>query len=86
VRQTIDAFCLSFNTHDFEYAGEYIAENWNHINPSGGWTRGRKAVLRELKEVHSGFLKSVSDTVDDISVRFASSDVAIVTVTSHMGT
>jgi uncharacterized protein (TIGR02246 family) len=36
--------------------------------------------------VHSTFLKGVSDTVEDMSVRFAAPDVAVVTVTSRMST
>jgi len=57
-------------------------EDWNHINPFGGWTRSREAVLKELKEVHSTRLKGVSDTIEDMTVRFATPDVAVVTVTS----
>jgi uncharacterized protein (TIGR02246 family) len=86
VRQTINLFYSSFNTHGFERAAEFTTGDWNHINPFGGWTRGRDAVLKELKEVHSGFLKGVSDTVEEISVRFANPDAAIATVTSRMST
>jgi uncharacterized protein (TIGR02246 family) len=34
--------------------------------------------------VHSTFLKGVSETIEDMDVRFATSDVAVVTVTSRM--
>ena len=80
VRQAVQSFHTSFNEHNFRGAEEYTTEDWNHINPFGGWTRGRDAVLKELKEVHSTFLKGVTATVEDVSVRFASSDVAVVTV------
>ena len=86
VRRTIDSFYASFNAHGFEHAAQYTTEDWNHINPFGGWTRGREAVLKELREVHDSFLKGVSDTIDDVSVRFATSDAAVVTVTSRMST
>ena len=86
VRRTVESFYAAFNSHQFDNASAFTTEDWNHINPNGGWTRGRDAVLRELKGVHSTFLKGVSDTVEDMTVRFASPDVAIAVVTSHMGT
>jgi uncharacterized protein (TIGR02246 family) len=64
----------------------YTTEDWAHINPVGGWTRGRDAVLKELEEVHSTFLKGVSDTIQEMAVKFATPDVAVVTVTSQMST
>jgi uncharacterized protein (TIGR02246 family) len=86
VRQAVQSFHDAFNAHEFGNAGEYTTEDWNHINPFGGWTRGRDAVLKELKEVHSTFLKGVSATIEDSWVRFASPDVAVVTVTSRSST
>lgn len=86
VRQTVQSFYEAFNAHGFERASEYTTEDWNHLNPFGGRTRGREAVLKELSEVHSTFLKGVSDTIEDMDVRFASNDVAVVTVVSRMST
>lgn len=84
VRQAVQSFYDAFNSHGFERAAEYTTEDWNHINPFGGRTRGRAAVLKELKEVHSTFLKGVSDTIEEMDVRFATRDAAAVTVTSRM--
>src|SRR5215469_11751705 len=86
VRQAVQSFQAAFNGHDFGNAEEYTTDDWNHINPFGGWTRGRDAVLTELKEVHSAFLKGVSSTIEDLSLRFASPDVAVVTVISRAST
>lgn len=86
VRQAVQSFYDAFNSHDFGRLEEFITEDWNHINPLGGWTRGREDVLAELMEVHSTFLKGVSDTVEEISVRFATPDAAVVTVPSRMST
>ena len=86
VRETITAFYAAFNSHNFSNAAEFTAEDWNHINPSGGRTIGRDAVLRELKTVQESFLKGVSDTVESMSIRFATPDVAIATVTSGVST
>jgi len=85
VRKPVEAFYAAFN-HGFEGASDFATEDWNHINPYGGWTHGRKNVLNEVREVHATFLKGVSDTVEEMSVRFATRDVAVVTVTSLMST
>jgi ketosteroid isomerase-like protein len=49
VRQAVQSFNAAFNAHDFRSAEEYTTEDWNHINPFGGSTRGRDAVLKELR-------------------------------------
>lgn len=86
VSGAVQAFYSAFNTHDFQHASEYTTEDWEHINPFGGRTRGREAVLKELREVHGTFLSGVTDTPETISVRFVNRDAAAVTVTSQMST
>ena len=86
VRKTVQAFYAAFNSHGFDRASEFTSEDWNHINPGGGRTRGREAVLKELREVHRTFLKGVTDTITNLDVRFATPDVAVATVTSQMST
>lgn len=86
VRQSVEAFYRAFNSHNFDRVSEFTTDDWNHINPNGGWTRGRDAVLAELRRVHGGVLKDVSDTIESMSVRFASDDVALAIVTSHVST
>jgi uncharacterized protein (TIGR02246 family) len=86
VREVVRSFYADFNSHVWTHAVNYTTEDWTHINPLGGWTRGRDAVLKELEEVHSTFLKGVSDTIKEMDVRFASRNVAVVTVTSQMST
>lgn len=43
-------------------------KDWNDINPNGGWVRGRENVLKEVREVHTTFLKDVTDTVEAMTV------------------
>lgn len=86
MRRAIESFYDAFNSHNFGRAEEYTTDDWVHINPLGGWTRGRKAVLKELEEVHATFLKGVSDTVEEMSIRFAARNVAVVTVPSRVST
>jgi len=86
VRQAVQRFYDAFSSDNFGRASEYTTEDWNHINPVGGWTRGRAAVLKEVNEVHSSFLKGVSDTPEEMAVRFATLNVAVVTVPSRVST
>jgi uncharacterized protein (TIGR02246 family) len=86
VEQTVRAFYDTFNTHTFDRVAEFTTDDWNHLNPFGGRTRGREAVLKELHEVHATFLKGVTDTIDQMDVRFATPDVAVATVNSHVST
>lgn len=86
VRQAVQSFYDAFNSHGFDNAAKYTTEDWNHLNPFGGRTRGRAAVLKELKEVHGTFLKGVTDMMEEMDVRFATRLVAVVTVTSQMST
>ena len=82
VRKAVQSFYGAFNSHDFGRVPEFTTEDWTHINPLGGWTRGRSAVVKELEEVHSSFLKGVTDTIEEMEVKFATAKVAIVTVPS----
>lgn len=86
VRETVQAFYAAFNSHGFEHAADFTTDDWNHINPYGGRTRGRAEVLKELHQVHSTFLHGVSDTIEALDVRFAGKDAAVATVTSRMST
>ncbi|HUR99274.1 MAG TPA: hypothetical protein VMZ26_14505, partial [Pyrinomonadaceae bacterium] len=56
----------------------------NHINPFGGRTVGREAVLKEVRAVHSTFLKGVTDTPEMFDVSFPSATVASVVVPSRL--
>jgi uncharacterized protein (TIGR02246 family) len=86
VRQTVQAFYDAFNMHRFDHVAEITTDDWNHINPLGGRTRGREQVLAELRGVHNTFLKNVTDRIEKMDVRFASDDVAVATVASRVST
>jgi uncharacterized protein (TIGR02246 family) len=86
VRQAVQAFYAAFNSpNGFERAADFSSDDWNHINPFGGRTNGRTAVLKEVLEAHRTFLKGVSDTVTQIDVRMAVPDVGVATVASDLG-
>lgn len=81
VRASIQKFYDAFNS-GFVGPADYAAEDWNHINPTGGRTRGRDATLSRVREVHQTFLKGARETIESMDVRFATDDVAIATVVS----
>jgi uncharacterized protein (TIGR02246 family) len=84
VRRTVEAFYEALNAGTFDRAAEFTTENWTHIKPEGGALRGRDNVAKELNGILATFLKGVTDTIDEMSVEFATDDVAIAVVTSHM--
>ena len=84
VRRTVESFYAAFNSHQWEKAPEFATEDWNHINPFVGRTRGRVDTLADLTQVHGSFLKGVTDIVEGMDVRFATADVAVVTVISRV--
>ncbi len=83
VREAVEAFYAAFD-NGFVDECNFSTADWNHINPFGGWTRGRESVLNEVREVHQTFLKDVTDRVEEMSIRFAARDAAVVTVISVM--
>src|SRR5207237_768340 len=83
VRAAIQAFHKAFDD-GFTGPAEYATEDWNHINPLGGRDRGREATLKTVREVHQTFLKSTTDTIENMDIRFADKNVAVGTVTSTM--
>src|SRR6185312_11727453 len=84
VRKAIEAFYAAFGQGFSGNASAFATEDWNHINPFGGRTRGRDAVLKEVVGVHATFLKGVTDRIETMDIRFADPNVAVATVTSRM--
>jgi len=60
VIDAVKAFYAGFSDGKFSNAEAYSTDDWNHINPFGGRTVGREAVLQEVRAVHSTFLKGVT--------------------------
>ena len=83
VRQVVQAFYMAFD-EGFVKPVDFATDDWYHINPFGGMDRGIEATLKTVREVHTTFLKGVTDTPEDIAIRFASDDMAVATVTSTM--
>jgi uncharacterized protein (TIGR02246 family) len=86
VRQAVQAFYTAFDEGFVHGASAFATKDWNHISPSGLRIRGREAVLKQVVNVHRTFLKGVTDTIENMDVRFATPDAAVATVTSRVST
>ena len=78
VREVVSAFVADYNNGDFKNAPTYTTDDWVHINPGGGITRGRDKVLKEVRAIHRTMLKGVSITIESMTVHFVTPDVALV--------
>jgi len=78
VREVVKSFVTDYNNGDFKNASSYTTDDWVHINPGGGIARGRDEVLKEVRAIHKTMLKGVSITIDSMTVRFVTHDVALV--------
>jgi uncharacterized protein (TIGR02246 family) len=83
VRHVVRDFYTAFD-EGFVKPVAFATDDWYHINPFGGIDRGLEATLKTVRGVHTTFLKGVTDTPEDIAIRFASGDVAVATVISIM--
>lgn len=80
IKRSIVLFQNDFNDGLFTNAEKYTTEDWEHINPGGGITIGRNAVLKEVLSVHQAFLKGVSMSISSINIKIITFNVAIVDV------
>jgi uncharacterized protein (TIGR02246 family) len=80
VKKVILLFQEDFNDGSFKNAPTYTTNDWEHINPGGGIDKGRDEVLKTVRSVHQTFLKGVSMTIDSMTIRFITPDVAIADV------
>jgi uncharacterized protein (TIGR02246 family) len=81
VKNVVLAFQNDFNNGEFKKVETYTTDDWEHINPGGGITKGRKAVLEEVRAVHQTFLKGVTMVIESMEIRFLTPNVAIAKVT-----
>ena len=78
MREVVKSFVTDYNSGDFKNVLSYTTDDWLHINPGGGITRGRDEVLKEVRAIHKTMLKGVSITIDSMTVRFVTHEVALV--------
>src|SRR6266702_3738724 len=52
VREVVKSFVTDYNNGNFKNAPSYTTDDWVHINPGGGLTKGRDEVLKEVRAIH----------------------------------
>lgn len=80
VRESVAAFYTDVNDGVFSHADRYSTLDWAHIDAGGQRTRGREAVLAGLRKSVGTRPNGSPVTTEETNVRFAATDVAIVTV------
>jgi uncharacterized protein (TIGR02246 family) len=78
VREVVKSFVNDYNNGDFKNASFYTTNDWVHINPGGGITRGRAEVLKEVRAIHQTMLKGIKITIETMTIRFVATDVAVI--------
>ena len=78
VREVVKSFVTDYNNGDFKNAPSYTTDDWVHINPGSGITRGRDEVLKEVRAIHKTMLRGVSIMTESMTVHFVTHDVALV--------
>ena len=78
VREVVKSFVTDYNNGDFKNAPSYTTDDWVHINPGGGITRGRDEVLKEVRAIHKTMLRGVLIMTESMTVHFVTHDVALV--------
>jgi uncharacterized protein (TIGR02246 family) len=86
VKKVVIAFQEDFNDGGFKNATSYTTIDWEHLDPGGGITKGRDEVLKVVRSIHQTFLKGVSITIESMTIRFITHDVAIVDVIHKIST
>ena len=86
VKKVVIAFQEDFNDGSFKNAISYTTKDWEHLNPGGGINKGQNDVLKLVRSVHQTFLKGVSMTIDSMTIRFITPDVAIADVFHTLST
>lgn len=86
VKKVVIDFQDDFNNGDFKNAVSYTTNDWEHLNPGGGITKGRNEVLKDVRSVHQTFLKGVAMTIESMTIRFITPKVAIANVIHKIST
>lgn len=81
VEKVVRKFYTAFD-EGFVRPVDFATQDWHHISPFGGVDPGLDATLKDVRSVHTTFLKGVTDTPESVQVRFATREVAVATVVS----
>ena len=81
INAQIDAMIYSWNNHNYDDMKNYSTENTDWVNVVGMWWKGRKESQYAHQVYHNAFLKKSICEKKSVTIRFITTDVAIV----HLG-
>jgi uncharacterized protein (TIGR02246 family) len=84
IEAQIDAFFTSWNKHDFSDMKNYIAADAEFVNVAGMHWKGRQDIQYAHTKTHEQIFKDKPLKKLSVSIRFATSDVAIAYVLMHL--
>jgi len=80
ISQIVISFITSWNNHDFSDMATYATADLEWVNHFGTSLKGRDEVQKWNQTPHNTFLKTAHTTLESMTIRFITQDVAIVTV------
>jgi hypothetical protein len=83
VNAVVSEFWSSYDS-GFTDEATFATDDWSYVAADGAWASGRESVLAQARKAHEGALSGVTASVEDSVVQFATSGVAVVTVTSTL--
>lgn len=85
IEQKIDELINSWNKHDYSDMTNYATDDCDWVNVKGMWWKGRKEVEYAHQEYHKTIFITTALKKNAATIRFLSSDVAIVHLSWHTG-
>ena len=82
IRTVLGQFYDGWNAHDPDRMAAIYAEDIDHINVFGEWRRGKAAVRGDLARIHAGPSRHSQRKQTIEKIRFLTSDIAIVQVST----
>lgn len=85
IKEQINAFFTSWNSHNFSDMKNYTTEDVDWVNVVGMWWKGRKQVQFAHEAYHKTMFKDVPLQQKESEIRFITPDVAVVHLVSFYG-
>jgi uncharacterized protein (TIGR02246 family) len=75
----------AWNRHDATALGALLAEDVDFVNVTGAWFKSRAEFEQRMTQTHSGVFRSSKRTTLETSVKFLTSEIAVVHARWEMG-
>ena len=85
VKAVVDSFYYSYMRDDFSNMSAYVTDDINYIASSGEWFKDRKQLQDSISKLYEHLAMNTPVSIDTMSVRFVTNDVAIVNLVEKTG-